>query len=105
MRVLTSADMASLANLCEAQAMVQNCATAIAREGMTVKSDRSAPMPHPAIRVQKEYLMIAKSLMVEFGLTPASRGRLSVEPPKTAEELESERQWDDFINDYPPARN
>lgn len=105
MRVLTAADLDALANLCVAQSMVRDCAERIAAEGLTVQSDRSAPMPHPAIRIQKEYLMIAKSLMVEFGLTPASRGRLSVEPPKTAEELESEKQWADFINDFPPARN
>lgn len=105
MRVLTDADLDALANLCIAQSMVRDCTAAIARDGMTVQSPRSAPMPHPAIRVQREYLMIAKSLMVEFGLTPASRGRLSVEPQKTPEQLEEERRWDEFLAECPPARN
>lgn len=98
-RCLTGSDLHSLANLANALAVVQECAATIAKDGMLVQSSRSAPRPHPALRMMKEFSQLAKILSVEFGLTPASRGRLNVPPQKSAEELEEERKWDDFIND------
>lgn len=78
--VLTEADLGSLENYCLAIGTIRQCQTVIDKEGMFVSSERSAPRPHPAIRVRDEAMRQARQLAAELGLTPVSRSRPALAP-------------------------
>jgi P27 family predicted phage terminase small subunit len=78
-RILTAADLGSLENYCLAIGQVRDCQRAITRaRKMFVQSDRSAPRPHPAFRLQHEAMRQARQLAAELGLTPVSRSRPAI---------------------------
>lgn len=85
--VLTVADLGSLENYCIASGQVRDCAAILAKEDMFVQSERSAPRPHPAIRVQHEAMKQARQIAAELGLTPVSRARPALAPQGDADEF------------------
>ena len=68
--LLTDTDMASLENYCTAVAGVRDTARIITRQGRMV-----AKKPHPAARMQLQYLESARRYAAEIGLTAVSRQR------------------------------
>ena len=74
-RVLTDADLGSLANYCLAIGQVQECQDALKSAGMFFTAENGAIRPHPAIRVQHSAFTNARQLAAEMGLTPVSRSR------------------------------
>jgi P27 family predicted phage terminase small subunit len=78
-RILTAADLGCLESYCVAIGQVQACQRVLTRaRSMFVKSDRSAPRPHPAIRVMHSAMTQARQLAAELGLTPVSRSRPAI---------------------------
>ncbi len=103
-RLLTVADVSPLASYCDAYATARAMRTIIEREGYTFESKRvrvvdgengatieetvTAILPRPEVAILQKSLLIVKAFCVEFGLTPSSRGRLHIEPPKQKDEFE-----------------
>lgn len=55
------------------------------REGEIVLGDRKK---HPAYDMKYKALAAMKTFLIEFGLTPASRAKLHVEPPKAVDPMD-----------------
>lgn len=76
-RILTTADLSSLASYCIASGQVREMERVIAKEGHVVQTERG-PRAHPAVRIQSDAMTRARLLAAELGLTPVSRSRPSI---------------------------
>ena len=76
-RVLTLADLATLASYCAAVGQVAGASRIIATEGMTFATDKG-PRKHPAVTIRNDAMTQARLLAGELGLTPTSRSRPSM---------------------------
>lgn len=81
--VVVETDLASLEAYCAAIAGVRESARLIARQGRMV-----GKKPHPAVRMQLQYLESSRRYAAELGLTPTSRARRGVRPaePKASDD-------------------
>ena len=81
MGVLTTADGFALALLCEAWAECLEAGEILAREGLTYTRTTAAGSTsvaaRPEVAMRSDAWKRMKSMMVEFGLTPSSRSRVS----------------------------
>lgn len=81
-RLVTEADRTSLALYCTAVDRAQRAEKQIDRDGMTYENDATGAIhAHPLLSVAKEARAQALRYGCEFGLTPASRGKMSAPPP------------------------
>ncbi len=100
LNVLTVVDRAALAAYCECFALWERARREVAKNGITFTTKAVVKVGdkdeviilgikrNPAVAVCSEALRMMKSYLVEFGLTPASRSRLSVEqPPKDSDPM------------------
>jgi P27 family predicted phage terminase small subunit len=76
--VLTEVDTYALAALCQSWSTYEQATATVAREGQTIEGYRGSTVRHPAAIVAKQALAEFLRLATEFGLTPASRARISV---------------------------
>jgi P27 family predicted phage terminase small subunit len=72
-------DLAALEAYCAAVAGVRETARIITRQGRMV-----GKKPHPAVRMQIQYLESSRRFAAELGLTPVSRSRRVVAPPPSS---------------------
>jgi len=86
--LLTPVDRDVFAALCAAVGRLKDAQDLINKEGLVITTDAGNRVPHPAVAIANRASDIAKSLSVEFGLTPASRAGLNVEPPSRKNEKE-----------------
>lgn len=86
LKVLTEADHLALALLCEQAAQVDEASAIVHKSGLLIEKkilDRtgkhlmSVPALNPAFRVQIECMKQLKSFLLEFGITPASRSKVT----------------------------
>lgn len=75
--LLTDTDVAALENYCCAIAGVRETARLIKRQGRMV-----GKKPHPAVRMQLQYLESSRRYAAELGLTPVARQRAGGGPAK-----------------------
>jgi|SRR5215467_320504 len=75
-RVLTLLDGDTLAALCIALWQLQDAVAEIKTEGQVLGYD-GRPIANPAVKIAFECLRRVQSLAAEFGMSPASRGRVS----------------------------
>lgn len=75
-RVITSADEQALAHLCIALAEVRAATETLEAQGRYQVNDQGMIKVHPAVHVLNNALSASKSLMSEFGMTPASRTKI-----------------------------
>jgi P27 family predicted phage terminase small subunit len=91
LKVLTEADQLALAMLCEQAAQADEATRILRRGGIMVKKqlyDRSGkkvgtvPVINPVFKVQLESMKQLKAFLTEFGMSPASRAKVTkmVEP-------------------------
>jgi P27 family predicted phage terminase small subunit len=94
--VLATADRDALAAYCSCVADVEELTKLIDADGLMVDTptvDRNGELtgdtvrkPHPALKWRSDLLLKVKQFAAEFGLTPASRSRVSGQPaPAEAE--------------------
>ncbi len=76
-RTLTVADLASLANYCQAVGQAAEASRIITRDGLTFMS-ANGPKKHPAVAIRSDAMTQARLLAAELGLTPVSRSRPSI---------------------------
>ena len=92
MRILTSADADALAMYCETYVRWVEASKALADGGMVTVTENGYPILSPYISIVNQCLRTMKTLLTEFGMTPASRSRIQVPEGK------AEDPFDDFLN-------
>ncbi len=77
LRILTNLDRAALAAYCGAYALWAEATEAIQKYGAMIKSPSGFPVQSPYLAVANRQAEIMMRIASEFGLTPASRSRIS----------------------------
>lgn len=90
--LLTMADMTSLAAYCQAYSRWVQAEAEIMKHGMLVKAPNGYPMQSPLLAVANKAMKQMKEFLVEFGMTPSSRARVTVDK-------EEKDELDDFLGD------
>jgi P27 family predicted phage terminase small subunit len=78
--LLTSVDRAALAAYCAAYSSWADAEVKLQKFGKIIKTPSGYPIPNPYVSIRNTSLNIMRQYLVEFGMTPASRSRLQVEP-------------------------
>ena len=86
MKTLTTSDGAALAALCEAKVLYQTAVADYTLNGITIKSSQGLKK-NPSVTVADAALKQFRSLLGEFGLTPASRSRIQADHPDMQSDL------------------
>jgi P27 family predicted phage terminase small subunit len=79
--LLTILDGENLSVLCEAWSEFRQSTEVLAAEGRYVTNAAGTRVSHPAVGQQRSAWKTIKDYSALFGLNPAARGRLDVEPP------------------------
>ncbi len=79
MRVLSEADGIALGTLCQAQSTLAKAQMQLTRTGLVVKTPNGFIQQSPLLKVVNQQSEIVIRHLREFGLTPASRSRLTAE--------------------------
>lgn len=90
--ILTNIDIPIVAIVADAYVKMYQADMVIQKEGMFIKkiSDRGAEnlVEHPATKIYKQYNSIYKQYLMELGLSPSSRAKLSIINSNLEEEKE-----------------
>ena len=78
---ITRIDRAALAMYCEAWGRWLEAEEALRKYGVMVKSPSGFPMQSPYLAVANKAMEQMRGLLTEFGMSPASRTRISVQEP------------------------
>lgn len=78
LKLLSEIDRAALAAYCENWAMFVLATKEIRENGITCLSPNGHVMQRPEIAIRNKAMMQMKTFLAEFGMTPASRTRISV---------------------------
>jgi len=76
--LITGVDRAALAAYCECWAVWREARGLLATGGLTTTNADGGLKKHPAATVANEALSQMHKFLIEFGMTPASRSRISV---------------------------
>ena len=76
--LLTRLDMAALAGYCDAYGRWVEASRKLQEEGLVVKAKSGYPMQSPYLSIINTAIKDMKSFLVEFGMTPSSRSRITV---------------------------
>ncbi len=94
-QLLTEADITALGAYCESFAMWVEAQAKIREHGLLVMTPNKIPIQSPYVSIANKSLANMCKFLSEFGLTPASRTRLTVAPKKTGNQDE---EFDAFLN-------
>jgi P27 family predicted phage terminase small subunit len=81
--LLTNVDRTALAGYCAAYSRWIKAEQELQTKAAVVKAPSGYPMPNPYIGIANTALDKMLRFLVEFGMTPASRSRLQVDPPSS----------------------
>ncbi len=90
--VLTALDEALFTALCVANAHMREASEILKREGDVIFGPRGKPRLHPAVRIHANACRQFLSGLREFGMTPLSRQRLVVSPPRSDTPADDEKR-------------
>ena len=76
--VLTNLDVHALAMYCEVFTRWQDANEKLAKFGPVIKAPSGFPVQSPYLQISNKSFDQMKSMLVEFGMTPSSRTRVSV---------------------------
>lgn len=92
MGLLTLVDRAALSGYCQSWARWREGERVLSRDGLTYeytnKQGESVILPRPEAAIARQYLAMVRAFCGEFGLTPSSRGRMSVAGPPEQDPLD-----------------
>jgi P27 family predicted phage terminase small subunit len=86
MKVLTEADYIALGNLCQAYSTLIDAQKHLNKSGILFKTPSGYIQQNPLLGIIGAQTRIVNDLLREFGLTPASRTRITIEKPDTSDE-------------------
>lgn len=78
MGLLTIVDRVALTAYCQTYARWLEAEEAVEKKGMTFVTEKGYIQQRPEVGVAQKSLLLIKAFATEFGLTPASRTRISV---------------------------
>ncbi len=81
-------DVMQLASYCLAVQMVADCTKIIEEEGLTCLTSKGTIVQRPEVGMRNTAMSLLKSFGAEFGMSPASRTRISVAPPAVPKDNE-----------------
>ena len=65
----------------EARSPKEHRADAVRKHGLTYKTKRGLEKVRPEVQIARDFAQLTLKLANDFGMTPASRVRLHVQPP------------------------
>lgn len=77
LRLLTEIDRAALAGYCQAWARWIEAEGKIRTEGMTIETDKGNLIQSPYVGIANQAMKQMRAFLIEFGMTPSSRSRVS----------------------------
>jgi P27 family predicted phage terminase small subunit len=86
--LLTVADRAALAAYCQLYARWVQAEQKLAGGSLTITTDKGFVLQNPLVGICNTALDGMRKYLIEFGMTPSSRSRLHVAPPKKEKSLE-----------------
>ena len=81
----TELDRAALAAYCSSWGMYVEVDKVIREEGLTYLNSRGRELPRPEVAIRRHAIRQMRSFATEFGMTPSSRGRITL-PDNTKDE-------------------
>ncbi len=78
MGLLSGIDRAALAAYCQAYARWREAEETIDRLGLTFRTNTGYEAPRPEVTIARQMMVQMRAFCVEFGLTPSSRGRMTL---------------------------
>jgi len=78
LRLLTEIDRAALAGYCQAWARWIEAEEKIRTDGMTIETDKGNLIQSPYVGIANQSMKQMRAFLIEFGMTPSSRSRVSV---------------------------
>jgi P27 family predicted phage terminase small subunit len=87
--LLTSVDRAALAAYCASWSRWIAAEKNIAKFGAVIKAPSGYPIQSPFVSISNSALDLLRKFLIEFGLSPASRSRLSINPTPPADSFEA----------------
>jgi P27 family predicted phage terminase small subunit len=91
--LLTKIDRAALAAYCVTYGRWIEAEVQLKTEGLTIKTPSGYEQASPWLSVANKALALMRSYASEFGLSPATRSRVSAVDP-----LKQPGEWDRFLN-------
>ncbi len=90
MGLLSRADRPALAAYCTAWSRWVEAEAMVKKFGAIVKSpEKGFPMKSPYLSIADQAMETMRKLLVEFGLTPSSRGRIKVPDSEAGDEFDA----------------
>lgn len=86
--LLTTVDKVALEIYCTQYSIYRDAIEVIKIKGLTTTNIRNGIKANPSIAIAREAAKIIKAICVEFGLTPSSRGRISLPSESPEDEFE-----------------
>ena len=86
--ILTTIDTAALASYCSWWALFAQASEELENSGLVQTADSGYESPSAWVSLKKQASEQMHKFMTEFGLTPASRGRIKVMPPEEKDPFE-----------------
>lgn len=77
--LLTAVDGDALAVYCETYATWVEATAAVQKEGMVVLTEKGFPVQNPHLAIANQAAKMMRAMLIEFGMTPASRSRVAIE--------------------------
>lgn len=93
MKVLAEIDTVALAAYCNAFARWREAEDKVAEEGMIVKAPSGYPIQSPYLAIANKALEQMHKLLIEFGMTPASRTKVKSDTPSQSGAKSVESRW------------
>ena len=89
MQLLTSADGDAIAMYCDYYVRWEDATKEIADNGMIVHTENGFPVQSPYLGIANKAMAAMQKLLVEFGMTPASRSRIQLPEGKADDPFEA----------------
>lgn len=90
LQLLTRIDDATLEGACLNYARALQARAIIAKQGLTIVTDKGFVLPHPAVGIERNSWAAWLRFASTFGLTPASRSSIHIKPPENPADRDDE---------------
>lgn len=92
LKLLSEVDRAALAAYCQAWSRWIDAEQHIQRDGMVISTDKGNLIQSPYVGIANSAMKQMRAFLVEFGMTPSSRSRVSVPTDDDADTYENFRR-------------
>ena len=97
--LFTIVDRAALEAYCECYATWRQAKELLRTEGLTFKTDKGYLTQRPEVSIANNALKLMKGYLIEFGMTPSSRTRVTAAPKKTSKAKAVDDEFSTFLRE------